>query len=420
MLSTKGNKKRRTISFGFLLRKILPLVLLIVGAVAAFVLVETSPQIQTRTPARESRLVEVRYVSLSDENTGVNVMGTVKPVRQVVLHPQITGRVIRLSEEFIPGGRFKEGELILQIDPSDYEFAVRQRTSDLIQARSDLRLEMGQQDIAEREYEMLGEIIREEDRDFVLRQPQLDKARSVLENAQAALDQAKLNLERTAVKAPFDLTVITQDVNVGTQLNTTTPLATVVGTDGYWVEVTVPVEQLKWITIPGSIGETGSEARIFNDAGWGTGEFREGRVVRLLGDLEEDGRMARLLIRVDDPLSLEPEHKDKPPLILGSFVRVEIEGVGLNSVVAVERKHVHNGNEVWIMNDNDELEIRTVDIVFRGRDRLYIGNRLYHGERLVTTLLSAPVEGMKLRTSDDRSELPVGHSVKFPTGSAKE
>ncbi|HEX3033967.1 MAG TPA: efflux RND transporter periplasmic adaptor subunit [Thermodesulfobacteriota bacterium] len=397
-----------------LVRIALPVIVLIVGVGVAIGLIETSPKIQKQSPVRQARLVEVQRVYLSNQQTAVHAMGTVLPSREVVLHPQVTGNVIAVSEEFIPGGRFKQGDVLVKIDPADYELAVRQRESDVAKAQSDLALEMGQQSIAEREYELLGEVIKEEDKDLVLRKPQLEKARSTLNAAKAALEQAKLNLERTAVKAPFDLMILTRDVNVGTQVTTSTTLATVVGTHEYWIEATVPVDELKWIAIPESGSETGSTVRVFNEAAWGREKFRTGSVIRLLGNLEEESRMARLLIKVEDPLALLPENKDKPALILDNFVRVEIEGIELESVVAVDREFVHNGNQVWIMNDQNKLEIRTVDVVFSGQDKFYVKNGLKNGERLVTTLLSSPVEGMELRTDNDSSN-PLSKSSDFST-----
>ena len=129
--------------------------------------------------------------------------------------------------------------------------------------------------------------------------------------------------------------------------------------------------------------------------------------------------MARLLIKVEDPLAIQPGNKGQPELILGNFVSVEIEGIELESVAALDREFVHNGNQVWIMNDQNRLEIRTVDVVFRGQDKLYVKNGLKNGERLVTTLLSSPVEGMELRT-DSSSYNPVSKSSNFSTTKVKE
>jgi RND family efflux transporter MFP subunit len=404
--SSKGRPPRLIISVG------LPLLVLVAGTVLAVNLIKTAPKVQRKPPARHARLVETQPVRLSVQKTVVHAMGTVQPAQEVELYPRVAGEIIATSPEFLPGGRFKREETILQIDPTDYELAARQRESDVAKAKSDLSLELGQQTVAEREYELLGETISEKDRDLVLRQPQLEKVQAALQTAEAALDQARLNLERTKVKAPFNATVRSRKVNAGTQVTAATALAILTGSDTYWILATVPTDQLKWIQIPGTASEAGSTVRIFNETAWGPDERRVGRVARLLSDLEEEGRMAQLLIALDDPLALLPQNAGQPSLILGAYVRVEIEGTELNSVIVLDRQLLRDGNQVWVMNNQNQLEIRDITIAFRGRDQVYISDGLEAGDQLVTTDLAAPVEGMPLRTQDS---LPPEAGEKQPS-----
>jgi len=167
------------------------------------------------------------------------------------------------------------------------------------------------------------------------------------------------------------------------------------------VEAAVPADQLKWIRIPRKSGEKGSEARVYDEAAWGEGVFRKGRVVRLAGDLEEEGRMARLLVSVPDPLSLEKANAGAPVLLIDSYVRVEIEGIRLENVVPLERRMLREGEYVWIKGEDGLLDIRKVDILFRGRDRVLVRDGIEEGERIVSTDLAAPVDGMPLRTRDE-------------------
>jgi multidrug efflux pump subunit AcrA (membrane-fusion protein) len=213
---------------------------LAVGAAVAVALIETSPDIQRKPPEREARLIEVDTVRFSSQNTVVHAMGTVVPAQEVVLQPRVAGEVLAVSHELEPGGRLQKGATLLQIDPSNYELAVRQRESDVAQAESELAIELGSQSIAKHEYELLGETIRDEDRALVLREPQLKKVKASLEMAKAALEQAQINLQRTSFKVPFNATVRSREVNLGTQVNTSTPLVTLTGSDVYWTEVTVP------------------------------------------------------------------------------------------------------------------------------------------------------------------------------------
>jgi RND family efflux transporter MFP subunit len=397
MTETK-NDPRRWLTI--LVRTGLPLLVLAVGAAVAGRLIATAPKAERQPPPRQARLVEVQTVRFDTHRTVVPAMGTVQPTREVALQPRVSGQIVAVSEEFVPGGSFEEGQMLVRIDPTDFELAIRQRESEVAQAQTELALELGHQTVAQREFELLGETVREEDRALVLRQPHLERVRARLHAAQAALEQAKLDLERTTVRAPFNALVRSREVNVGMQVTASTTLATLTGTDAYWIEVTVPVDQLQWIEIPATGGGNGAAARVYNEAAWGAQLWREGRVIRLLSDLEKEGRMARLLVEVEDPLARESAHAGLPKLLLGEYVRVEIEGRELDRVAAVDRRLVREGNRVWVMNERDELEIRAVEIVFRGRDHLLVGNGLRDGERIVTTDLAAPVEGMPLRVRE--------------------
>jgi hypothetical protein len=178
-------------------------------------------------------------------------------------------------------------------------------------------------------------------------------------------------------------------------------LGTVVGSDEYWVELTVPVSQLPWIVVPGRDSSPGSAVRVRSPGSGATAPPREGAVLRLLPDLEPNGRLARVLVAVKDPLALLPENAGQPALIIGDYVSAEIDGVGIPSAVALERRYFRDGDQVWLMNDRKELEIRPVAVAFRSLDTLIVTGGLADGEQVVTTDLPAAIEGMKLRRPDD-------------------
>jgi len=291
--------------------------------------------------------------------------------------------------------------MLVKIDPADFELALRQRETDLAKAKASLALEMGQQAVAQREFELLGESVSDENRDLVLRQPQLAQAQAAVSAAEAALDLARLNLERTTVKIPFNATIRSRDVNVGMQVTVSTPLATVTGSDEYWIELTVPVELLSWIRLPGKVEDRGSAVRVFPSTSRADEAFREGTVLRLLPDLEPNGRLARLLVSVSDPLALRPENAGKPKLILADYVEAEIQGTGLPSAAALARNLFRDGDQVWVMNDQKQLEIRPVTVAFRGPETLLVTDGLQPGDQIIVTDLPAAVQGMLLRHPND-------------------
>ena len=333
----------------------------------------------------------------------VQAMGTVIAAQEVVLQPRVTGEIVDLNPELVPGGRFKAGEVILQIDRRDYELAVKRTRSQVAQATYDMKMEQGQQEIAGREWELLDmeDSASDLDRELALRKPHLIKAEASLAAAEAAEREANLDLERTTIHAPFNCQVITETVDLGAQVNPQTQLARLVGTDEYWVQVSVPVDRLRWISFPDGQGYPGSSVCIHQQVGTEEPNEWSGEVVRLLGDLEPQGRMARVLVSVRDPLGLAEGNEGRPPLLIRSYVNVVIEGAELANVVAMQRSALRDGDQVWIMGNDGKLAFREPVITWRNRDTVLIRSGIEAGERLVVSDLPAPVEGMTLRLGDD-------------------
>lgn len=396
--ATPRRRLPRILAGGF---KVVLTILLVGGAMAVYKhQIDTTPRARRQTPARQARLVQVIGVQKGDHRTTVSVMGPVVPAQQVTLHPQVAGQIVVMSEALIPGGIVAAGDKLITIDSRDYEVQVQQRRGDVARAIENLKVEQGNQAIARQEYRLLGEIVAEEDRELVLREPQLASARSALESAEAALAKAKLDLARCEIAAPFNAIIQDKHVDLGATVSAGTQLVTLIATDEAWIDLKVPIGQLRWITIPQRNGDTGSDVKIYNRLAWGPSRFRTGRVVRLNGELESEGRMARLLVAVDDPFSLKPVNQRQPKLLMGTFVQAEIEGRTLESVIPVARPYVRDNDTVWIMDDNDQLEIRQVQIVYRGPEVVFVEAGLEPNERLITTDIAAPVAGMPLRLAD--------------------
>ncbi len=395
-VKNRNHRPWRTVFF----RGILPLAVIVAGSFLSIWIIETGPQAKPHPQTRNATLVAVRTVDYSPRQTVVSGMGTVIAARNVELKPQVSGEIISLNPNLVPGGYFQKGEILLRIDPTDYRLTVRERAADVAKAESDLELEQGNQLVAKKEYALLGETVSDQERSLMLRRPQLESLQASLESAQAKLDKARVDLARTEIKAPFNAVIQSRDVSLGTQASESSVLATLVDTDAYWVEVSVPVSQLRWIQIPQTRKDQGALVRIYDTAAWGDTVFRQGRVIRLKSELESQGRMARLLIQVTDPLSLEPGHADKPQMLIGSYVRVEIQGNAVASAAVIEREFIRNGNSVWVMTPEKTLAVRPVEIAFRGADRLLVTGGIISGEKLIITDISSPVEGMSLRVVD--------------------
>ena len=214
-------------------KTIIPLLIVVVGVVIGDYLMNTRPVAQRRQAEKPATRVNVVEAKKMRNEIIINAMGTVLPAVEVDISAQVGGRITSVSQDFVPGGRFNKGDKILNIEDTDYKLSVEQRKNELQKAESKLRLEFGQQSIAVREYELLGEEIAPEDEEFVLRKPQLNEAQAEFDRLQALLEQAEVDLERTTITAPFNAIVKERYVNLGASINNGSKLATLYGTDQY-------------------------------------------------------------------------------------------------------------------------------------------------------------------------------------------
>lgn len=373
------------------------LVILAAASAITYYIYTTEPATERTTATRETAmLVEVVSVERGNYRPQIVEQGQVEPAKDIILSPRVSGEIVERSTRFRPGQLVEQGAVLLQIDPADYQNILAQRQSDLQQARADLEIERGLQDVAQQEYDLLQETLPQEDRSLVLRQPQLNSVEAAIQSAETAVRQARLELERTTIRAPFDAQIITRNVNIGSQVAAGDNLARLVGVDEYWVVTTVPISKLQWIEMAGDDKPRGSPARVRNETAWPEGVTRQGYVDRLIGALDQQTRMARILVTIPDPLSLQDD-RNGPPLIIGEYMRVIIEGRELRDVIRLNRNYVHEGDTVWVM-EAGTLQIREVSIPFRDAQYAYIRDGLNESDKVVTTNLTTVVEGAPLRT----------------------
>lgn len=390
-----------------------PLAVLAVGAAVLVMLVRTKPEAARDEDQDDATVVRVTETKAGDASTTVHAMGQVEPARTLGVSPQVQGRIVEVHPKLTPGGRIEEGEVLFRIEQEDYRLALEQAKAEVAQAELELTQQRGRQDVAKREWKALdgtGSPSPGEDgtgKELALKRPHVRAAKARLEAARSAVEQARLNLQRTTVEAPFDAYVREDSVEVGQQVGPQTVVARLVGTDRFFVEVSLPVSKLAWISVPGYNGPKGSTVTVVQDLGDRRTLERDGNVVRFLGEVDREGRMARLRIAVEDPLQLQrPPEERGVPLLVGSYVEARIQGRTLERVVAVPRKALRPGDRVWVMDEQGRLRIRSVNVVWREPDRVLVADGLGSGERLVTSKLAAPVKGMTLRVAEQGSDQP--------------
>lgn len=379
------------------------LTVLIVGAGAAVIvwLFENEPKaVREGATKKSAMLVRVVDVDKGAFRPTIVSMGEVIPAREVVLRAQVAGEVVEVSDAFVPGQLVAAGVPLVKVDTSDLDTLRSQRLAELTQARAALELEKGQQTVARKEWRRLKGSparISGANESLVLREPQLKAAKAQVALARAALAQVDRDIERASVEAPFAAQIVRRNVDLGSLVGPGDELARLVGTETYWVEVSVPLPQLRWLQLPDAPGALGARAVIKHQTAWPAGATREGRIFRLLGRLDEQTRMARVLVAVDDPLGRQD--RDRQALMLGTYVEVHLEAREIPDVVRLERELLRKGDTVWVMK-GDKLDIRAVDVAFRDARYVYVRTGLSGDEKVVASELARVVDGAKLRLAE--------------------
>lgn len=372
---------------------LLAVIVLIIGVAAAVIIMKTGPKAEKQARPVQARLVSVMQVKAESHPIELSCLGTVRAKQRVALRPQVSGLLVSVADGLVPGTVVREGDLLFQIDPTDYEIQVLAKQAELDRAEAALALEMGQQEVARQDYALTRQSLSGAELDLVMRGPQLRQAQANVAAAQAQLRAARTQLERAAVRAPFDAIVLRIPESEGTLVSASSVLTEIAGVDAFWVELALPPKDLKWI----ETGEDGSSIRFLDDLSWGETAHRSGRVVNVSPQQHAQSQTMTVLAEIIDPLALDEADPTAPEVHLDSILRAQISGKTLDRVVKLPRSLVQKNDIVYVASGDDTLAFREVDVVFRGPDYVLIQSGLQEGENVVTSILSSPVEGMRLR-----------------------
>jgi RND family efflux transporter MFP subunit len=385
---------------------LLPVVVIAAASAVAFVTVANRQQPERRPPTIATPQVAVSSIARSDYTVKVKSRGTVRPRTESTLIPEVTGRVVELSPNIRAGEFFEQGNQLLRIDPRDYEADVTIAASDLAQARSALAEAQARADQARRDWKRLGE--QGEPDDLVLRKPQLAGARAAVTSAQARLAQAQLDLERTSILAPYAGRVLERNVDIGQFVSPGVVLARVYAVD--YVEIRLPLtnRQLEFVTIPEAYRDDtlstrapGPPVRLTARIGSKSHAW-QGRIVRAEGSIDTQSRQVFVIAQVDDPYGKDPS--GRPPLKVGQFVEAEIEGRTLNDVIVIPRSALRAGTEVLIVNEQNKLQARQVDVLWSDEQNAVVAGGLDTGDRLVLTPLGSGMDGVEVEARETAQE----------------
>jgi len=377
----------------------LSLVVISAGIAGAAYISKTAPKANRRPPQKMTPLVQVVHVQPESHEVIVSAMGTVIPAREIVLESQVSGEIVFIHPEFTEGGFLGKGSEILRIDPQDYSLALTLAQAMVKDAESKLKQLEAEAGSARDEWRDLYKDSREVDSEpppLLVKEPQLSAAVAMLTAEKADVQKARLNLARTKIRSPFNAIVRAKNVDIGSQVSGQEKLAELVGTDEYWIQASIPVDRLSWIKIPRKPAESGSNVRIF----YRNADERAGRITKLLGALDAEGRMARILIEVKDPLGLKTAGNNQLPLLIGEYVRIEIAGRQLQNVYRIPRAALRDDANLWIVSSDGKLDIRQVEIIWRDTQTVLLREGLEPGDRLIVSDLPSPIPGIPVQVAE--------------------
>lgn len=416
-----------------ILKFLLPLVFVAAGAGVAYKLVQSKPRAERATVTEAATIVTVHTAVVSDVHVEIEAQGTVTADRVVQISPRVSGLVVEVAADLQPGARLRKGDLLARIDDRDLRFVIDQRVANVVRAGFELDVERGRSEVAGRDWEMLGGAVDTSKlgRSLAHRKPHSEAAKALVEAAKSALEQARLDLTRAILVAPFDCIVRERRVSEGQLVSPATPLAVLVATDRFFVTASIATDKLAYIDLPGvnmPAGEQGSlvEVRHGSDA---DGAPRYGRVVRLLGDLDPNGRMARVIIAVENPLGAPPA--DVPsvdaaaagatttafemppfemPLLLGAYVNLRIIGRTQVGAVELPRLALRENDRVWLRDADGRLRFTPVDVIWRQADTVVVRG-LQDGDAVVLSRIAAPAPGQKLALATPSTVVPAANAA---------
>ncbi|MBC54895.1 MAG: efflux transporter periplasmic adaptor subunit [Gammaproteobacteria bacterium] len=384
-------------------RWLVPLVIVAAGIAATTTMIVLRPQPPSTPTAERVVPVEVVTVTSTDMNINVSSQGTVAPRTQTTLVAEVSGRVMSVSDKLVAGGFFNEGEVILRIDPADYQVAVDQAQANLLTAQAQLAQEQAQANQAAREWDLSGRP-RDSAPAIALRTPFLREAEARVLYSESELRRAQRQLDRTTVRAPYDALVRVKHADIGQYLGTGSQIADVFATD--YAEIRLPLSDsdLRWLTLPkpGQLAPADATNVTLSATMAGKQHHWQAEIVRTEGIVDINSRMHYAVARIEDPYGLRGS-SNMPALPAGTFVNANIEGIHITGVFDIPLEALRTGNQVLTMDPEQRLRQRQVNVIRSEADRVFVNEGLNDNDSVIVSPVAIPIEGMRVNPDAGQS-----------------
>ena len=366
------------------------------ASVATWLLYLNRPSTAIAEPEIKPITVDVAVVARETIRIPVHAQGTVTPLQSTIIQAEVKGRVVEVSEDFNVGGFVAAGDVLLRIDPRDYQTNLLRAQAAVESAESNLAQERGRAEVALREWQNLpkGSQRSQDARDLYLRKPQLEQTEAQLLAARADLNTARDNLERTIIRAPYPALIRHKHIDLGQFVAAGSQLAEVVSVDTAEVRLPLPQSRLEYLDLPGLQGYDQPVAiDLYTDI---AGETRHwlANLHRTEGIFDERSRVLFAVARVEDPYGLNENGKDgSEPLRIGTFVNATIEGKAIADLVTLPRSVLRAGNNLWVVDESNRLRNREVSVLRVGGETIYVESGLEEGEVVSLTNVDSSLNG---------------------------
>ncbi len=388
------------------LKIFLPIAIIAGALLLSWQIIAARPQVERVTAPPPTLLVDVAVAQREPVTFVVRSQGVVTPRTRTTLVSEVSGHIVAVAPAFVSGGFFKKGDVLVQIDPRNYQTALKRARSEMAKARTKVATEHALAGYAYQDWQRLRSLNAAERpaSDLTLRKPQLAEAVAALESAEADLEKATEDLNRTEIRAPYDGMVREKRADVGQFVNTGTQLAESFATDYAEVRLPLPQGDLRYLELPTSGSGVSLPVSITADLG-GVAHSWDGRVVRSEGVFDADSRVLHVVAQIDDPYGAnrkagDASDEDFEPLRIGTFVTATIQGREGGELFMIPRHSLQRGETLWLVGDDMAIQPRTLDIVRADEQFSYIAQGLADGERYTVTPPEQPLPGMLVRVNE--------------------
>jgi len=377
----------------------LPLILIVTSIVivVAMVAFKKSQRPERKPETSQALLVDTIVAEITSMNLTVSSQGTVRPRTETSLVAEVSGKIVSVSIDFVAGGFFREGEVLLQIDPSDYRAGLKRAEAALASKKAKLADETARSEQALKDWQNMGK--QGKPSDLGLRLPQMADARANVSAAEADVEKARRDLERTQITVPYDGLVRQKAVDIGQFVSAGTRLGVTFAIDSAEIRLPLTTVDLSFLDLPsGTKSSSGNKpfpsVTLSTPAAGGRHQW-QATIIRTEGVVDESSRVVYAVAQVVDPYGVLGQSQQNE-LKIGTFVNAEIQGLPVENVVVLPRYVLQADHTVFVVNDQGKLEIRPVEVLRAEAKRVYISSGIEAGTRVITTTLDAPVPGTQL------------------------